>query len=195
MSSAPDDPITELIDAAQSGRREAWDQVYRLLYDELHAAARLQIGRWRGGAGSATSLINRTWLRIDRERLTLESRRHLIGVLVRAMRYALLDEARRLKAWKRQPELALDDVHERHLPADDPRLDQLLALDQALDALAAADPRLGLMVEMRYFAEMGDAEIARALELSDRTVRRDWRKAQAFLAAQLGTPDIGPDGR
>lgn len=190
------DPITELIEAAQGGRQAAWDQVYALLYDDLHSAARQQIRHWRGEGRSATSLINRAWLRVDMARLTFESRRHLIGVMVRAMRFALLDEARRLEAFGRQPvPLSLDEIQgDLHL-CHDPKFEQLLALDVALDALTATDPRLGLLVEMRYFADMTDVEIAQVLGLSDRTVRRDWRKAQAFLAAHLGADTaLGSDG-
>lgn len=187
MKSSPADPITELIAAAQAGRKEAWDRVYELLYEELHAAARLQISQWRDpGNRSPTSLINRAWMRIDEARLDLQGRRQLVGILAQAMRYALLDEARRLQAYKRPKEMPLDDLHEHQLPTHDPRLEQLIALNQALEALSDAHPRLAQMVEMRYFAEMTEVEIAQVLDVNTRTVRRDWRKAQAFLAVQLG---------
>lgn len=191
LQKASIESATELIEAAQSGQPEAWNKVYELLYKELHGAARMQLRRW-GKGGSATSLINRAWLRFDPDRLTLGSRQHLLGVLSRAMRYALLDEARRLTTTKRHAEMsstedALDKV------GYDPQLDELLALDHALDALTAADPRLGQLVEMRYFGGLSEIEIANALGLTDRTIRRDWRKARAFLAAQLDATSPSPD--
>jgi len=185
--------ITQLILEAQAGRRDAWDQVYAALYKELHQAAGIQIRRrWRAGGRSATSLINRTWLRLDQNALTLNSRQHLVALLSRAMRYALLDEARRLNTAMREEHFDQAEVDNAEEPAYDPELDQLVALDGALDALAAADPRLGQLVEMRYFAGMTEIEIANVLGVTDRTIRRAWRKARAFLAAHLdGAPGIG----
>lgn len=176
------DSVTELILAAQGGQAGAWDKVYALLYRELHDAASLQIRRrWRRGKRSPTSLINRTWLRLNQDTLNLHNRQHLLAVLSRAMRYALIDEARRLNQLK----------HEEHSSADypepsyDPDLDQLISIDHALNALGAVDPRLIQLVEMRYFGGMSDIEIGEVLGLTDRTIRRDWRKARAFLAAHL----------
>lgn len=184
--------VTALIEQAQAGQAGAWDQVYGLLYEELHEIARQRLRHW-GEGRSPTSLINRAWLRFDPNRLNLQNRRHLLAVLARSMRYALLDEAGRLKALKRQPAAPLpDDVAD--MVGYDPRLDELLALNTALDALADVYPRLGSLVEMRYFAGMTEVEIAEALGVTDRTVRRDWLKARAFLISQLGTPLAGAGG-
>ncbi|UHQ23218.1 sigma-70 family RNA polymerase sigma factor [Lysobacter sp. 5GHs7-4] len=186
LPSASIESVTALIERAQSGQGEAWDQVYGLLYDELHQIAQQRLRQWSEGR-SATSLVNRAWLRFDPSRLSLQNRQHLLAVMARSMRYALLDEAERLKALKRQagapaPEDAVDTL------GYDPRLDEMLALSVALNELSAAYPRLGTVVEMRYFAGMTEIEIAEALGLTERTVRRDWLKARAFLVSQLGAP-------
>lgn len=186
------DSVTELILAAQGGQAGAWDKVYALLYRELHDAASMQIRRrWRRGKRSPTSLINRTWLRLNQEKLSLHNRQHLLAVLSRAMRYALIDEARRLNQARFEDQVASDHPE----PSYDPDLEQLLAIDHALNALGALEPRLIQLVEMRYFAGMSDSEIGEVLDLTDRTVRRDWRKARAFLAAYLRqTPGIAGSG-
>ncbi|RDZ26156.1 ECF-type sigma factor [Lysobacter silvisoli] len=179
--------VTELIHAAQNGERGAWDRVYALLYEELHKVAGLHLRRrWRGGERSPTSLINRTWLRLNQDQVTLNNRQHLLSVLSRAMRYAILDEVRRLQTSKRAEHFYPDELDNAPEPSHDPELHQLVAIDRALTDLSAIDARLGQVVEMRYFAGMNEAEIAEVLGVTERTVRRDWRKARAFLAASLG---------
>lgn len=174
--------VTELIVAAQRGKTGAWDKVYALLYKELHDAASMQIRRrWRRGKRSPTSLINRTWLRLNQDKLSLQNRQHLLAVLSRAMRYALIDEARRLNQARFDEFLSADHLD----PSYDPDLEQLISIDHALNALGSLEPRLIQLVEMRYFAGMSDIEIGEVLGLTDRTIRRDWRKARAFLAAHL----------
>lgn len=181
------DSVTELIQAAQNGQPGAWDRVYSLLYKELHKVAGLHLRRrWRGGERSPTSLINRTWLRFNQDTVTLNDRQHLLSVLSRAMRYAVLDEVRRLQTSKRAEHYHPGELEAVQEPAYDPDLNQLIGIDRALTELSAIEPRLGQVVEMRYFAGMSDVEIATALGLTERTVRRDWRKARAFLAASLG---------
>lgn len=148
LASGSIESITALIERAQSGQGDVWDKVYGLLYSELREIARQRLRHW-GAGRSPTSLVNRAWLRFDPSRLSLESRRHLLAVLARSMRYVLLDEAEKLKTLKRRPGLRLpEDAADAH--AYDPQLDELLALDRALNALAAAYPRLGSLVEMRY---------------------------------------------
>lgn len=180
--------VTELIHSAQGGKLEDWNPVYAMLYAELREAARIQLLRhWRRGAPSPTSLISRAWMRFRQEGLALQDRQHLVAVLSRAMRYALLDEARRLHTVKRDEPVSPDtpESSSERDPVHDPDLEQLLDLDRALDALSALDARMGKLVEMRYFGGMSDLEIGDALGLTDRTIRREWRKARAFLKARL----------
>lgn len=180
------DSVTRLIHEVRAGRLDAWDHIYTLLYDDLRAVARSQIRRQRRSDSSPTSLVSETWLRLAGTPVSVRDRSHLITLMARAMRFVLLDEARRLLAGKRGDGLevlALDDVPE---PADTASLEQLLALDQALGALARADARLANVVELRYFGGLTEPEVAGVLGVTERTIRRDWRKARAFLHAQLG---------
>ncbi|MGH8079719.1 MAG: ECF-type sigma factor [Lysobacter sp.] len=188
ISEAALESITELIGQAQGGRVAAWDQVYAVLYQELHQLARQQIRRhWPGPGHSPTSLVSRTWLRLSQSNLVYQSRDHLVGILVRAMRFALVDEARVSYAAKRRA--ATGETAISYDPEADavsmPEIENLLAINQALNTLAEADPRLGQVVEMRYFAGMNDAEIADVLGITPRTVHRDWVRARAYLSSVL----------
>lgn len=182
------DSITRLIGDTRAGQPGAWDRIYALLYDDLHKVARSQIRRQRRG-GSPTSLISETWLRLADSTLTVNDRSHLITLMARAMRFVLLDETRRILTEKRGEGMELLPLEEAHEPASPSPLDQLLMLDQALDALERVDARLAEVVELRYFGGLTEVEVADVLGVTERTVRRDWRKARAFLHTQLGGDD------
>ena len=111
---------------------------------------------------------------------------HLVALVARAMRFVLLDEVRRALAEKRGEGMDLLPLDETTEPGQSPRLEQLLILDQALNDLANLDARLAQVVEMRYFGGLSELEIAGVLKVTERTVRRDWRKARAFLFSHLG---------
>jgi RNA polymerase sigma factor (TIGR02999 family) len=178
--------MTRLLAEADQGDAQAWDRIYALLYADLHRIARSQIRRQAGLQLSPTSLISETWLKLSGAKLQVASRRHLTSLIARAMRFVLLDETRRVLSEARS-----DAVHAT-LPDDlvDPkaetRLEQLLSLDQALDALAAIDARLARVVELRYFGGLGEEEVADVLGVNVRTVSRDWRRARAYLLDRLG---------
>lgn len=178
--------VTRLIADARSGRGAAWDRVYSLLYDDLHRIARSQIRQRTFGQISATSLVSEGWLRLVGAQVDVESRKHYIALVARAMRYVLMDEVRKGMAAKRgqgQADVPLDEGIDT---GGDFVLEEMIALDAALTKLSAIDARLGQLVEMRYFGGLDEMEIADALGITDRTVRRDWRKARAFLLTQLG---------
>ncbi|WP_242107576.1 ECF-type sigma factor [Luteimonas aquatica] len=180
------DSVTQLLVAAHDGREDAWHRIYALLYEDLHRIARSQIRQQIGPHLSPTSLISETWLRLSGSKLAVENRPHLTALIARAMRFVLLDEARRMLADKRgggAEKANLDDVAE---PSAEPRLEQLLVLGQALDGLADIDERLSQVVELRYFGGLSEQEIADVFGLTVRTVRRDWRRARAYLLKQLG---------
>lgn len=197
LSDSAVDSITELIAQAQGGQAASWDHVYSALYKELHVLARQQIRKHSSGAGSGrspTSLVSRVWLRLSPSQVVYENRRHLIGILVRAMRFALVDEVRQVCTAKRSA-MAGEALVAYDADADiafHPELEHLLTINQALNTLAEAEPRLGQVVEMRFFAGMNDAEIAALLGVTPRTVHRDWVRARAFLASELGEPDDKP---
>lgn len=178
--------VTQLISEAQDGRDDAWDRIYLLLYKDLHQVARSQIRQQqRRFVHSPTSLISETWLRLVNANFSVGTRTHLISLIARAMRFVLLDEARRALTERRGDGVevcALDDAHE---PGENSQLEQLLILDEALNSLASVDPRLARVVELRYFGGFSDQEIAGVMNLTERTVRRDWRKARAYLFSHL----------
>lgn len=181
------DSITRLLASAEAGQADAWHRIYDLLYDDLHRIARSQIRRQAGSVLSPTSLVSETWLKLAGAELDVGNRHHLTMLIARAMRFVLLDEARRVLADKRQAgagTVVLDE--EIAQPGARDRLEQLLALDQALDGLACLDERLARVVELRYFGGLTEEEVAGMLSLNVRTIRRDWRRARAYLLDRLG---------
>ena len=183
------DSVTELLANAQAGHSHAWDRVYAVLYDDLHRIAHSQIRQRTLGRMSATSLVSEGWLRLVGAQFSVENRRHFTALVSRAMRFVLMDEARREMSEKRgdgQRVLSLEDGFDA---SEDNRLAEMVALDAALTRLSSLDARLAQLVEMRYFGGMDEAEIAAALGVTDRTLRRDWRRARAFLMTQLADAD------
>lgn len=178
--------FAQLLAQADAGQAEAWSRIYALLYDDLHRIARSQIRQQAGTRLSPTSLISETWLRLASARFRVESRRHLTSLIARAMRFVLIDQARRAltdSRGERDPAPLHESIAEA---ADQARLERLLSLDQALNQLAAIDARLARVVELRYFGGLSEGEAADVLGITERTVSRDWRKARAFLLSRLG---------
>ncbi|MFZ2752941.1 MAG: ECF-type sigma factor [Lysobacteraceae bacterium] len=179
------DSVTELLAGARAGRNDAWDRIYAVLYDDLHRIAHAQIRQRTFGRMSATSLVSEGWLRLASAQFNVDSRRHFMALVARAMRFVLMDEARKELAEKRgdgHRAFSLDDGFD---PGQDSTLAEMVALDVALTRLSRLDVRLAQLVEMRYFGGMDEDEIAASLGVTERTLRRDWRKARAFLLTQL----------
>lgn len=187
IPAADEQSVTQLLGAVESGQAGAWNRIYSLLYRDLHQIARSQIRQQRRGhMRSPTSLISETWLKLASADFSVENRAHLVALIARAMRFVLLDEVRRALAEKRGEGMDLLPLDETTEPVQGSRLEQLLILDEALNDLAKLDPRLAQVVEMRYFGGLSEHEIAGVLKVTERTVRRDWRKARAFLFSHLG---------
>ncbi|MGG6461495.1 ECF-type sigma factor [Solilutibacter silvestris] len=183
--------LTDLIATAQGGDAAAWDRVYLLLYQDLHRIAASLI-RQRKTLRSPTSLISEAWLRLCGADLTLEGRSHLTSLIVRAMRFVLVDEARRALTDKHGHGVAILELWEADNISDGLGPEQLITLDQALTDLGRVDPRLVRVAELRFFGGLEEEEIAEMLHLHKRTVRRDWRKARAFLFQRLGDTACDP---
>lgn len=184
------DSVTELLVDAQAGRDNAWDRIYAVLYDDLHRIAHAQIRQRTFGRMSATSLVSEGWLRLASAQFSVDNRRHFMALVARAMRFVLMDEARKELAEKRGDgyrALSLDDSFD---PGQDSTLTEMVALDAAITRLSGLDIRLAQLVEMRYFGGMDEDEIAVSLGVTERTLRRDWRRARAFLLTQL--EDVHP---
>lgn len=181
--------VTRLLAAADTGDSDAWHRIYALLYKDLHRIARSQIRQQAGLQLSPTSLISETWLKLAGAKLDIENRRHLTALIARAMRFVLLDETRRMLTEKRRAAIGATSLQDQDEPADpdaQARLEQLLVLGQALDDLGRIDARLAQVVELRYFGGLTEEETASTLELNVRTIRRDWRRARAYLLNRLG---------
>ena len=178
--------VTALLLAAGDGDRSAADQAFALVYAELQRLARRQLHGAASGP-SATSLVHEVYLRLARPGAArTENREHFFALAARAMRQLLVDHARQRTAGKRgggQSAQTLDGIAESvGVPG---AAEQLVALDQSLARLDALDPALVSLVEMRFFAGFELDEIAALTGRSERSLKRDWRKARAVLHAAL----------
>lgn len=172
--------VTGLLRAAGDGDREAFDRLFPLVYAELRAMADRQLrGEAVGHTLQATALVHEAYLKLAAPdgAAAWSDRAHFFGIASRAMRQVLVDHARRRRAGKRGGAWSRTTLSGKPLALDtDP--EELLALDAALEGL---EPRQREIVEMRFFGGMTEEEVAAALGVSDRTVRREWVKARAWL--------------
>jgi RNA polymerase sigma factor (TIGR02999 family) len=180
-------PLTRLIAAARQGDRDAAAALFALLYDDLRRVARSKLRQHQTMTLlDTTSLVHESYLKLlGAESLPVEDRRHFFAYAARVMRSVIVDFARARAAERRgggADHLVLDTVLSDKLAA--PETD-VLRVHEALDVLAQADARLAQVVEMRFFGGLSEAEIAEALDVSERTVRRDWEKARLLLLAAL----------
>ena len=179
--------LTDLLGKARNGHRDALDALFSMLYPELRriAHSRLHLDG-RDALIDTTALVNECYVKLARaERLQVADRSHFFAYSATVMRSIVVDLARSRAAERHgggAPHVTLStDLIER-LPGGE---DEILEVHAALESLGGIDPRLVRLVEMRYFAGMTDAEIATALDVSERTVRRDWQKARLLLAVAL----------
>ena len=194
--------VTQLLHRAGRGDRAAFDRLVPLVYDELQRIASRQLRREHGERTLRTQgLVHEAYLRLlgpeadpgrGPEWPTWQNRAHFLAIAARVMRQILVDGARRRGAAKRGGDWARVTLTGAD-PAVDASSDEILALDQALDRLEAMEPRLRKVVECRYFADMTEEEIAAALDVSTRTVQRDWMKARAWLHQELMTAERAGD--
>lgn len=178
--------VTKLLLAWSAGDRTALDRLAPLVYDELRRLARGYMRRERDGHTlQTTGLINEAYLRlVDAGQVRLENRTHFFAVAARLMRQILVDFARSRGYQKRGGgalQVSLDDA----MLIGQPRDEDLIALDEALAALAEVDERKASVVELRFFGGLTEGETAAALNVSPETVRRDWRLAKSWLLHKL----------
>lgn len=177
--------VTALLSAWRNGDEAAGEDLVALLYDELRRLARRALRDERSGHTlQATELVNEAYLRLVRADIPWQDRGHFYSVASRAMRRILVDHARAKARHKRGGEYDRVTLDEELIgPADDPA--DLLALDQALNRLAAHDARKARAVELRYFGGLPHEDIAGVLGVSTITVHRDLRMARAWLYTEL----------
>lgn len=178
--------VTRILREWSGGDREAAARLLPLVYDELRRQARSYLAGERAAHTlQPTALVHEAYLRLaDQRHVEWQNRSHFYGIAARMMRRVLIDHARAHAAGKRggaAVHLSLDDVQ---VPAAE-RAASLVALDEALDKLAEMDERKARVVEMRFFGGMSDEEIAKALNISTRTVERDWDIARRVLYREL----------
>jgi RNA polymerase sigma factor (TIGR02999 family) len=178
--SEPPDPGGALVD------RQALDDLFSVTYEELRGLAARVRQDDPGASLTPTALVNEAWLKLAASRhLAPASRLHFKRIAARAMRQILVEAARRRHARKRGDRAPLVTFDESLQAAPGSARD-ILALDEALEALGRINARHATMVESRFFGGLDVAETAELLEVSEATVMRDWRVARAWLARELG---------
>ena len=185
ISIASEDKITPASSLPNAGG-SAVEQMLPLVYEELRRIARRQLkNEGVGHTLNTTALVHEAYLRLAApSHLDIGGRAEFLAIAAMAMRRVLIDYARQRTAQKRGGVLMrveLDDIE----VAADGRAEQLVALDEALTALAVSNPRLARVVDCRFFGGMSQEETALALQLTPRTVRRDWTKARMWLAMAM----------
>jgi RNA polymerase sigma factor (TIGR02999 family) len=177
--------LTVLLEAAARGDKSASDRIYNDCYAELHRLAQAQL---RGEAQKgATSIVHEAFIKLNGHFGEVRDRTHFFSLAARAMRQIVLNHVRDRQRLRR------GGAHVEHVGIDGDALaiaaenrdDQLLLVDTVLERLHALEPRLAQLVEMRFFAGMELSEIAPLLDLSERTLMRDWRRARAYIQREL----------
>lgn len=184
--------ITDVLNSWAEGQPGAIDDLMPLVYQELKRLARGQLIRNPGSrpALNTTALVHEAYFKfVDQTRINLEGRAHFYAVAARAMRQVLVDRARRRLAAKRGGGEIPAEFEDHHQPVDS-EVETVLALEQALESLGREDERCMRVVECRFFAGMSVAETATALQVSNRTVERDWMQARGWLRQQLSPQQV-----
>ena len=193
MESLPDGDITILLKRVAAGDVLAKDQLAEAVYAELRRiAGRLMTHERRDHTLQATAIAGEAYVNlIERHERNWQNRAHFFAVAAQSMRHLLVDYGRRRHALKRQgPNAAVP----AEPPGGDgaPSYDEILAVNEVLDRLAAIDPRQARVVELRYFGGLTEEETALVLQVSTRTVKRDWAVARAWLYAELTRGSSAP---
>lgn len=171
--------------AARAGDGVAFSQAFEAAYDELRRLARRQLRSLRPGETLATTaLVNEAFLKLVRRPVGWEDKTHFFALAARAMRQILVDYARERGAQKRGGDRRRTTLDDAAIPVE-MIAEEMIAIDRALTRLEEVDEWLARLVEWRFFGGMTEEEIARAENITSRTVRRDWQKARAFLYREL----------
>jgi RNA polymerase sigma factor (TIGR02999 family) len=186
MSESSTQPVTELLLAWRNGNPRALDELMPLVYEDLRRLAkRYMRGQRAGHSLQTTALVNEAYLRlIDSSRVNWRDRTHFYAISAQLIRRVLIDFARAKNSLKRGGELIKVTLDERVSTPFEKEAD-LIALDDALQNLAKMNSRQSQIVELRYFGGLSEEEIAETLDISVRTVRRDWSVARAWLYREL----------
>lgn len=181
MSDSPDGQITGLLQSRNGDPGAVHEAVLPLVYERLKKLARHQLHR-SGGEHTlnTTALVHEAWMKISRSGQWVDSG-HFYAVATRAMRQVIIDFARARLAQRRGSGQRPLNIDQTSVCVED-QAEQLIALEQSLNALADHDKRLVRLIECRFFAGLSEAETARALNVSVTTVQRDWTRARAWFS-------------
>jgi RNA polymerase sigma-70 factor, ECF subfamily len=186
--------ITDLLLQVKQGDRHAESRLMAVLYDDLRRIARRLLSRERSDHTlSPTALVNEAYMRLVGQQ-GWNDRTHFFSVAAQVMRRILVDYARSRYAAKRGGHLFRVDLHETDVIVTN-RSEDILALDNVLSRLSAQDQRQARIVELRFFAGLAEEEIAELLEISTRTVKREWSFAKAWLKRELATNNSGANSQ
>jgi RNA polymerase sigma factor (TIGR02999 family) len=194
VSQQPSQPVTELLVRWKAGDQRALEELVPLVYKQLRDIARHHLQRERPGHTlQSAALVHEAYLRlVDQRPFDTENRAHFLAVASRLMRQILVDYARTHGAAKRGADRMVELDTSVVLPQV--RSTDLVALDDALNALAELDEQQGRIVEMRFFGGLATDEIAKVLGISASTVKRDWNVAKAWLTRQMKKGSHGKAG-
>ena len=199
QNDSPRSTVTGLLEDLRGGNRDAFDDLFPLVYDELRRVAHAQRVRLKGhGTLNTTALVHEAFLKLSApDEPDWESRPHLLSVAARAMRQILIDHARAKSAQKRggdRTRVTLNhwDLQSPGLDVSGDHSDTLIALDESLGRLAEVNDRQHRIVECRFFGGMTIADTAAALGLSHATVERGWAVARAWLYREMSLSPQGP---
>lgn len=178
--------ITRWLIQISNGSDEAYNKLFPLVYNQLRDIAHRQITHEPDGhIWSKTDLVHEVYLKlIDQDKLDLNSRTHFFAIAARSMRQILIDHARKKKRLKRGGDVNKVTFIDEIMTVEH-QAEELLQIDEALNRLTKFDRRLAKIVELHYFGEMNFEDIAQIMDLSSRTVYRDWAKARGWLYKEL----------
>jgi RNA polymerase sigma factor (TIGR02999 family) len=178
--------VTILLREVSAGIPDARERLFKLMYPELKRMAISQMARERKDHTlQPTALVNEAFLRLPTGELSVRDRSHFLAVAANAMRHILVDHARARMSHKRGS--GKKEVLNENVGYDQHRPEQMLDLDEALSRLEAMSPRQARVVEMRFFAGLSEEQIAEVLQVSTRTIKRDWGIARAWLYGELAS--------
>ena len=186
---APVGQVTLLLAEIREGNQESANRLMPLIYGELRRMAGAHMQRERAAHTlQATALVNEAYMRLaGGEPVSWQNRAHFLGVAAHAMREVLLDYARRHSAGKRGGKDARKVDIDVELRGASSKIENVIAIDEALNRLALIDPRQSRLIELRFFAGLSVEEAAEVMGVSPVTIKREWRSAKAWLHRELGT--------
>lgn len=186
MNDQQSSEITRILQDWNDGDLDAKDRLLPFVYDEMRRQARYLMSRERvGHTLQPTALVHEAFVRLSQQKgIEWQNRGHFYGIASRLMREILVDHARSHAAGKRGGNVIHFSIDDVQIPVEE-RAASILAIDEVLERLAKLDEQQAKIVEMRFFGGMSNAEIAESLDISQRTVSRDWETARLWLYREL----------